>query len=182
MIRVIPGFKGIYYIELGSEIKCFSCYNKNWGFGQPHQLSNRPSKKSNRIFWNLHLDGKCYCRQAAYWVAITFPELVQNEHFKGAVIDHIDTNVLNNQPTNLRWTTPKGNTNNPHTLERLRGINAKKRKPIVQYDSMGNVIREYSSLAEAARLTGLHQANISFSALSDHNKCGGYKWKYKEKE
>lgn len=34
------------------------------------------------------------------------------------VVDHIDGNKLNNNPTNLRWTNQKGNCNNPITRQR----------------------------------------------------------------
>lgn len=34
------------------------------------------------------------------------------------IVDHIDTDINNNCYTNLRWTTQKGNCNNPLTLKR----------------------------------------------------------------
>lgn len=36
------------------------------------------------------------------------------------IIDHIDTNSLNNHYLNLKWTDYKGNMNNPRTKEKLR--------------------------------------------------------------
>lgn len=35
------------------------------------------------------------------------------------VVDHIDGNILNNNPDNLRWTDTKGNRNNPVTVDRF---------------------------------------------------------------
>lgn len=44
-------------------------------------------------------------KQLAYWVGIHF---VQG-YFEGAVIDHIDSNPLNNHPSNLQWITQRQN-------------------------------------------------------------------------
>ena len=48
-------------------------------------------------------------------------------YFDGAYIDHIDTNKINNNASNLRWCTSKENSNNPLTLkhksERMTGEN-----------------------------------------------------------
>ena len=39
---------------------------------------------------------------------------------KGLFVDHIDTNRANNKASNLRWVTPKENSNNPLTLKKRR--------------------------------------------------------------
>lgn len=43
-------------------------------------------------------------------------------------IDHIDGNYLNNNADNLRWATPSENTNNPNTINHLRGSKEEQRK------------------------------------------------------
>lgn len=86
-------------------------------------LSNNPDKRG-RIYWCLFKRCKGSTRQAAVWIALTFPELIQNEYFEGAEIDHIDTDRLNNRPSNLRWVTRKENANNP--LTRLHNSESKK--------------------------------------------------------
>lgn len=53
------------------------------------------------------------------------------------------------------------------------------RKPILQYDSQGNFIKEFPSIKDAAK-----EANISSPALVNclkgkTKKAGGFKWKYK---
>lgn len=50
-------------------------------------------------------------------VAHMFLELVDNKLY----IDHIDTNPLNNNVNNLRWTTLEENNNNPLTKEKHTG-------------------------------------------------------------
>ena len=39
---------------------------------------------------------------------------------QGLFVDHIDTNRANNKAYNLRWVTPKENSNNPLTLKKRR--------------------------------------------------------------
>ena len=95
-----------------------------WSYYTHRFLSNRPGKRYGRVNWEIRIDGIRTKQQAAVWIALTFPELVAGEWFPGAVIDHIDTDRLNNDPGNLRWCTPKENNNNP--LTRLHLSEAKK--------------------------------------------------------
>ena len=114
MWRDIPGFENKYFIHI-TESLC-ECISNN--YGRNKALSNKPLK-SGYIIWNLSKNNIRVSHQAAVWVALTFPELTQNEYFEGAQIDHIDTNKLNNHPSNLRWVTARGNMNNPLTRKHL---------------------------------------------------------------
>lgn len=107
--RDVPGYEGLYQISI--ETKEGQCRSLRRG----KLLSNRPNKRFKRIYWSLCKNGIAKKPQAAYWIAITFPDLIQNDYFEGAEIDHIDTDRLNNHPSNLRWVTRKENLNNPLT-------------------------------------------------------------------
>lgn len=116
--RNVPGYEGKYQISIDTkEGRCKSLnYNRT---GKPKEMSVKPDHEG-RIYWNLSLNGKASRQQAAVWIALTYPELIQNEWFKGAEIDHIDGNKLNNYPSNLRWVTTKENCNNPITVAARR--------------------------------------------------------------
>lgn len=115
--RKVPGFE-MYSISISDpKGRCKRMY-KN---GKVKELSNKPDKR-NRLNWNLSLNGVAIMEQAARWIAITYPELVQNEYFEGAVIDHIDTDPMNNHPSNLRWVTTRENCNNPLTIKKKIGL------------------------------------------------------------
>lgn len=115
--RTVPGSDGKYEICIETpEGRCISLYNKYGLREKPHYLSTKPDKKGY-IYWGMKINGVRVVHQAARWIALTFPELVQNEYFEGAEIDHIDTNTLNNHPSNLRWTDRVGQMNNPLTKE-----------------------------------------------------------------
>jgi len=114
-LREVPGTDGKYLIDISTkEGRCISLYNKYGLREKPHYLSTKPDKKGY-IYWRMKINGVQVVHQAARWIAITYPELVQNEYFEGAEIDHIDTDRLNNHPSNLRWTDRSGQMRNPLT-------------------------------------------------------------------
>lgn len=121
--RDVPGFEGLYKIDISTpEGRCYSVCSQRF-------LSNNPNRRTKYINWELHdINGAYKKQQAARWIAITYPELVQNKYFEGADIDHIDTNRLNNHPTNLKWATRKENCNNPLTKEHYSKAKKGKRK------------------------------------------------------
>ena len=113
--RKVPGFDN-YEINIATkEGKCRTLNYKRTG--QTRELSNKPSKANGRINWCLYNEDGPKYGQPARWIALAFPELVQNEYFKGADIDHIDTDPMNNNPSNLRWVTRSGNLQNPLTKQ-----------------------------------------------------------------
>ncbi len=62
----------------------------------------------------LYKDGKVAERHLIHRLVAQY--FIPNPENKPNV-DHIDTNILNNSAANLRWTSPKENSNNPLTLE-----------------------------------------------------------------
>lgn len=188
LYRAIPGFNGKFIISIKG--KYITCWNTDWlGTGQTRQVKNSRNK-NGYIVWNLNRINK----QMAYWVAITFPELIENERFEGAEIDHKDTNRLNNMPDNLRWVTHRDNMRNPLTVKRIREnqtgeknssygskvqYNRKDQsKPVVQYTKDNEFIAEYPSTMEAQRQTGVYNARISDCCLGKTKTANGYIWRY----
>ena len=185
--RDVPGFDGLYKIDISTkEGRCWSCYTSKC-------LSNKPYKHTGRINWMLYgRNGETVFQQAARWIAITYPELVQNEYFEGAEIDHIDTDPLNNHPSNLRWVDRVGQMNNKLTKQHLSKAltnRTDKSKPVKQYSKSGEFIAEYPSSKEAGRQTGIESGNIRSACLQkttiDKNgvkhtnkTAGGFIWKY----
>lgn len=178
----VPGYEGLYQISIDTkEGRCRSLKNNMI-------LNNKPNRL-NRIFWGLYKNGKRTYYQAARWIALTYPELIENEYFEGAQIDHIDTDRMNNQPSNLRWTTRSENMFNPltrkhnskaHMRHLARINNPNLSKPVKQFSKDGILIREYPSIREAQRATGIDCKNISHCCLGKkhYNTAGGFIWKY----
>ncbi len=177
--RDVPGFEGLYQISIDTpEGKCRSLnYNHT---GKVREFSNKPNKHG-RVIWKLSKDGKETTRQAARWIAITYPELVQNEWFPGAEIDHIDTNPMNNHPSNLRWVDRAGQMNNP--LTRIHRSEAQLNRPdqskwVIKLSKNNEILHFYPSTKQAERETGINHSCIIDCCLGKRKTAGGFIWKY----
>lgn len=175
--RDVPGYEGLYQISIETPEGICRRICKN---GKLRPLSNNPRKVDGRVSWDLQRDGKEVVYQAARWIALTFPELVLNSYFEGAHIDHIDTDVMNNNPSNLRWVTSKENSNNPITKQHLSegktGLSTPT-KPVVQLQMDGEFVCRYPSVSQAAKDTGVCATSISHCCNGKRKSAGGFIWK-----
>jgi len=176
--RDIPGYEGLYQISIDGEVRCRRFYMN----GKVKILSNKP-KKDNRIYWCLSKDNRKSDNQAAKWIALTYPELIENDYFDGAEIDHKDGDKMNNNPLNLHWVSRAGNMNNPITKKQIANTELNRSdlsKRVFQYTLDGEYVNDYPSTQEAARLTGFSQGCIAAVARGERETHKGYKWIYKE--
>lgn len=59
-------------------------------------------------------------------------------------------------------------------------LKVKNGKAVLQFHKNGTYMREYASISEAGRVTGINISNISQVCLNKRKTAGGYKWKFKE--
>lgn len=82
---------------------------------------------------------------------------------------------------NLRLVT-WGENENKACHDIRNGINNKKSKACIQISLDGEVLAEYFSLREAARVTGSDSAGIAACCKGKQKKHNGFIWKYKGSE
>ena len=106
-------------------------------------------------------------------VALAF---VKNENPKKyKLVDHIDTNTLNNHYANLKWTDHVGNRNNPKTIVKF-GVK------VNQYSLDGNFIKTHDTLKKAEIATGAPYTSIIKVCKGQQTTSCGYKWKYADED
>lgn len=73
----------------------------------------------------------------------------------------------------------EGNLGRNISVENKRKLIAANRKEIYQYRRDGTYIRSFSSLTEAANITGINSnSKISMCATGKRRLCGNYRWSY----
>ena len=113
-------------------------------------------------------------------------------------VDHVNTNKGDYSLSNLRWVTPKENSNNPNTLEHCRkntyiketAIKANRTKKergtssapktVYQFSLDGEYITSYDSASEAERNTKVHDSVIRNACDGKAYSAGGFLWSYKK--
>jgi hypothetical protein len=142
-------------------------YNRN-GYRQVTLNSKETTNKNGHLARLVHRV-----------VAQTFIANPENK----PMVDHIDTNILNNRVDNLRWVTPKENMNNEDTIKNLKkskenvvGI------PVLQIDiPSGEILKEFISSGKASRELGINQSTIRSICLYWSTKKNKYLRMYKNK-
>ncbi|HEL1567092.1 TPA: HNH endonuclease [Streptococcus suis] len=174
----INGYEKLYQISSAGVVKSKDRYiidkNGNTIFKRGRILKG-VKDRDGYYYVSLYKNGK---RRGWY-----IHRLVALHFVKGdttLVVNHKDGKKENNSASNLEWVTQAQNI--LHAYE--KGLNKKieKNHPTLSkkvrcYDVNGNFIKEYPSLKEAERQTGIWQAQISRCARL--GKClSGFYWKF----
>lgn len=86
------------------------------------------------------------------------------------VVNHIDSDRLNNRVENLEIVTLSENAQ--HAIAAGFG----NQKAVRQLSLKGEIIAEYSSIRNATRATDIHEKGIGSCVNKIQNTAGGFKW------
>ena len=88
-------------------------------------------------------------------------------------INHKDENKTNNKADNLEWCSRSYNCKYGHRNDNTKASCSIK---VRQLEKEGGFVKEYSSMQEAGRMTGISVSHISAACSGKRNIAGGYKW------
>ncbi len=104
-------------------------------------------------------------------------------------VNHKDENKLNNSLNNLEWCTVKYNNNYGTKRERLSKNHSlagteKTMKKVMQFDKNLNLLNEFNSLSEAAKVTNTCINSISMCCNNKKYRkyANNFIWKFKEEK
>ena len=155
--RDIPGYEGVYEVS-------------NLGRVRRNGKILKPIKdKDGYLRVNLCKNGIRRTSSLIHrLVALAFLHNPDNK----PQINHKDEDKTNNAVDNLEWCDAKYNMNYGTRNEKIS-------KPVLQYDLLGNFIREWPSMIKVEEELGIDQGNISHCCIGNRKSAGGFIWKFK---
>lgn len=165
--RPVTGYEGLYKVSNCGEV--FSV-RKNILL----------TRKYNRLGYQiiiLYKEGKGRLFYVHRLVAQAF---IQNT-YNYPCINHKDENKMNNKVDNLEWCTYKYNSNYGSCAKKIGFKNMNKEStstPVLCFIG-DKLMKEYPSMNEAERQTGIFSQNILKCCQGKTAFAGGYRWVYK---
>ena len=163
------------------------------GYGGLYQVSNRgrvkslhPNRKQNKLmdllenergYYRVHLTkGNS---QNFKMVHRLVTEAFLDNPLNLPQVNHKDENKKNNYVENLEWCTNLDNQRHGTVIHRRAEA---VKKPILQCDAGGNVLKEWDSAISVHRELGYSTGYLCDALKGRHERAYGYVWKYNECE
>lgn len=175
----IAGYEGLYQISNLGNVKSLN-YNHT---GNPRLLS----PKNHHTGYKLVMLCKNGHKENKTVHALVADAFIPNPEEKPC-INHIDGNKGNNTVSNLEWATLSENTrhaikSNLRADTYMRGMKGSLspiKKPVLQCDKSGKIIKKWSCISEAARYFQCSPSTIINCCAGRIKSCKGYLWKYED--
>ena len=154
-MRDVKGYEGLYAVT--------SC-GRVWSYRRQKFLTPRPTRYG---YFQVVLCKNGECKQFLVHRLVASAYLSNPENLPE--INHKDENKTNNCLQNLEWCDHKYNSNYGTRNEKIK-------KPILQLDLDGNLIREWPSATDVGKEV---RKNIVGCLIGKQKTALGYIWKYK---
>lgn len=180
----IKGYEGKYQISNYGNVRSFT----KWGRGK--FLKGGCTKPHPQCYKFVGLVGSGRKDVKHYYIHRLVAEYFCDNPNKYDEVNHIDGNTFNNHADNLEWCTHKQNMENAtkrgvliagHLSE--SGAKHPKAKAVLQYTKDGEFVKEWESVNQIMRETGIPASTI-FRVCNPKYKhehtARGYIWRYKD--
>lgn len=155
----VVGYEGLYEDSNLGRVKSL-----NYRHTGIERILKPKKDKDGYLQIGLCKDGKAKMHLVHRLVATSF---LPNPH-NLPEINHINEQKDDNRVENLQW------------CDRQYNIEYSQAKPVLQLTLDGQLVREWSSAAEAERLGGYTHAHISKCCLGKLKKHSGFIWRFKD--
>lgn len=172
----IAGFEGLYQVSNFGRVKSNQKNGSKFAIKTVDRILKSQTVKGNYDVVSLK---KNKCKYVHFTVhRLVAKAFIPNPH-NLPFVNHKDENSKNNFASNLEWCTHKYNINYG---SRTRKVVKKLSIPIIQIDATnGDIIKEFSSLHEASKITGVQISHICNVCKGKRNIAGGFIWRYKNR-
>ena len=172
----VLGYEGVYQVSNYGRVKRIGDYSNQVTHWESEKILKPCAKDNGYLIVGLSLHNRIKNKYVHRLVAEAFIPNTENKD----TVNHIDLDRTNNNVSNLEWASYK--ENNAHAIKKMyeRGDNkrnGKKSKAVLQYDLKGNFIKEFPSIREVYRETGIY--SIEKVCKGQRKTAGGFIWKYK---
>lgn len=182
----VEGYEGLYQVSNLGNVKSLSFGARNIRKSNVHKLLKLSPTNCGYYKVQLYKNGKSKMLYVHRLVATAF---IPNPD-KKPQINHIDGNKANNASYNLEWATSSENMRhainhglrNPSPMTGRTGSDNPNSKTILQYDMLGNFVREWSGIADAARALNVNPSSISACLCGNNKSSCNSIWRYKQSD
>ena len=182
----IDGYNGKYQVSNFGEVRSFSPWSKG------RTLKGGKTKGNPQPYRWVALVGKGRSDIKTFYIHKLVAKAFLPNPNNYDEVNHKDGNTLNNHVDNLEWCTHKQNMEHASRMGSLsrghdnwKGKNNPKSKAVLQLTKDGEFVKEWGSVNEIMRETGIPASTI-FRVCNPKYKhehtAHGYIWRYKDGE
>lgn len=171
--KQIKGFEGLYSVSNIGNVKRNKTNGKagTGNYTKEEYILKQRKNNAGYMIVDLFKHNKRNQMLVHRLVAMAF---IDNPH-NYKIVNHKDENPFNNCVENLEWCTQKYNMNYGTCPYRIGKANSKK---VIQLNKNGILVKEFPSIIEAERQTGISNGCICEVLHGKRKSAGGYIWEY----